>query len=356
MFEHLSRPTLLIDKQKCLRNIEQMAQKAKDNRLHFRPHFKTHQSAEVGEWFRKSGVDSIAVSSVEMAEYFANAGWQDITIAFSLNVHELPAIDKLAENRAINILIENTDVFPFIEKKLRNDVGFFIKIDAGYHRTGASFNNTKLIDSILNESQSISQLKFKGFVIHAGNTYNAKSTKEILDIHAETLLAVDHLKQIFCSKYPEMIVSIGDTPSCSLSDNFEGVDELRPGNFVYYDAMQYYLGSCKLDDIAVCVACPVVAIHHDRNEIVIHGGAVHLSKESIEVDGKKIFGIPVRLTDTGWEPLHQDHFVKSLSQEHGIIKFEGAEIEEIAIGNWVGILPIHSCLTANLLSRFQVIE
>ena len=48
----------------------------------FRPHFKTHRSREVGRWFRDFGVAAITVSSVDMAQYFSNDGWDDITIAF----------------------------------------------------------------------------------------------------------------------------------------------------------------------------------------------------------------------------------------------------------------------------------
>lgn len=351
----LIRPTLLIYKQKCLRNIERMAEKAKENSLVFRPHFKTHQSVGVGEFFREVGIDAITVSSVEMAEQFARAGWQDMTIAFPLNIHELPAIDRLAENRRINILIENTEVFPFIEKEIKNKLGYFIKIDAGYGRTGVDSKNTDLIDSILSESENSSMLSFKGFLVHSGNTYHANSVNEIIQIHSHTLNVLKVLKSKYKKRYPNLIASIGDTPSCSLANDFSGVDEIRPGNFVYYDAMQYYLGSCRLEDIAVCAACPVVAVHKERNEIVVHGGAVHLSKESIEVNGQKIFGLLVKLVKNGWEYTDEGNFVKSLSQEHGIIKLKQKEIEKIQIGDFVGIVPIHSCLTANLLRDRQII-
>ena len=63
----ITKPTLLIDKKRVLKNIEMMSRKAKDHNLIFRPHFKTHQSLEVGRWFKESGVESITVSSFEMA-------------------------------------------------------------------------------------------------------------------------------------------------------------------------------------------------------------------------------------------------------------------------------------------------
>ena len=87
--DQIDQPTLVVDEMITRRNIERMVTRAHKNNVSFRPHFKTHQSAEVGEWFREKGVNKITVSSVEMAEYFALHGWQDITIAFSINIRQL---------------------------------------------------------------------------------------------------------------------------------------------------------------------------------------------------------------------------------------------------------------------------
>ena len=54
-------PTFVIHKKKLINNISRMLQKAKRNDIAFRPHFKTHQSAEIGELFREKGVDKITV-------------------------------------------------------------------------------------------------------------------------------------------------------------------------------------------------------------------------------------------------------------------------------------------------------
>ena len=71
-----------------------MAAKAKNNNIIFRPHFKTHQSKKVGEWFREEGVDKITVSSVSMAKYFIEHNWKDITIAFPFNILEIDDINS----------------------------------------------------------------------------------------------------------------------------------------------------------------------------------------------------------------------------------------------------------------------
>ena len=78
-------PTLLLDERRCRRNIAVMSIRAKRRGVRFRPHFKTHQSRAVGQWFRDEGVSAITVSSLAMARYFSGAGWREITVAFPFN-------------------------------------------------------------------------------------------------------------------------------------------------------------------------------------------------------------------------------------------------------------------------------
>ena len=81
-------PTMVLNEEICKSNIARMAQKAKAAGVTFRPHFKTHQSREIGEWFRASGVEKITVSSLNMAMKFAEWGWNDITVIFPINCLE----------------------------------------------------------------------------------------------------------------------------------------------------------------------------------------------------------------------------------------------------------------------------
>ena len=66
----ITRPTLLLHRPTCEANIRKMAEKAEGQNVQLIPHFKTHQSAQVGEWFSKVGVKAITVTSVKMATYF----------------------------------------------------------------------------------------------------------------------------------------------------------------------------------------------------------------------------------------------------------------------------------------------
>jgi D-serine deaminase-like pyridoxal phosphate-dependent protein len=134
------------------------------------------------------------------------------------------------------------------------------------------------------------------------------------------------------------------------------VDEIRCGNFVYYDLTQVEIGSCHKDDIAVTLACPIVATHLDRSEIVIYGGAVHLSKDSLTKSGQTIYGEIVQFTKNGWEPI-EGAFLKKISQEHGIVHVTPKTSSEIlTIGNVIGVLPVHSCLVADMMTAQQTLS
>ena len=115
-------------------------------------------------------------------------------------------------------------------------------------------------------------------------------------------------------------LSIGDTPSCSVVEDLSAVEEIRPGNFVYYDVMQTIIGSCSEDDIAVAVACPVVSKNGSRRQIVVYG---RWRAPFQRVDG----GSP-GAHDLWWRGAAYrrrlgadpgNTYVRSLSQEHGVI-------------------------------------
>jgi D-serine deaminase-like pyridoxal phosphate-dependent protein len=121
--------------------------------------------------------------------------------------------------------------------------------------------------------------------------------------------------------------------------------------------MQQSLGACGFDDIAVMLACPVVAKNDDRNEIIIYGGAIHLSKDFIaDADGNRIYGRVVFFDKDGWKEPLNNTFVKSLSQEHGIISTTPDVLKKIKIGSFVGILPVHSCLTVHQMREFYTLK
>jgi len=311
----------------------------------------------VGQWFREACTEAITVSSVRMASYFAENGWNDITIAFPLNIRELEAINHLAGKIKLNILVASKEVIPFMEKNLHHPVGVFIEIDTGYHRTGIDAADYERIQDIIHRLSDNSLFHFSGFLTHTGQTYKSSSSKEIRSLYQDTVDKLVHLKERIHSIREKIILSVGDTPSCSLVSQFEKIDEIRPGNFVFFDLMQYHLGVCTPGQIAVVLAVPVVAKYPERNEIVVYGGAIHLSKEYITLpSGKCSYGGIVQFNKTGWGEPEEGCYVSGLSQEHGIIHAGRKLMDRTKIGDLLGIIPVHSCLTGNLMKGYLTLD
>lgn len=358
-FMNYFTPTFVADELKAGNNILRMAEKAKANGLLFRPHFKTHQSVEAGEWFRSEGVTAITVSSVEMAQRFAGAGWNDITIAFPHNPHESEAVAALADNINLNLLFDNPVQAAAAASAVRNTTGFFIKADTGYHRAGILPGDDATISCILDAAKE-SPLRFKGFLTHAGHTYRAKDPEQVLKIHLNSTQALAGMKARYLDAFPEIIASAGDTPSCSIANEFQDVDEIRPGNFVYYDLMQWMLGSCTFHRIAAAVICPVISVYPHRNEALILGGAVHLSKESLQIKGEEtVFGLAVPFINGKWEDAQGHDYLTSLSQEHGILQTNSPWAKNLKPGDCIAVIPVHSCLAADLLvakNKFYIVR
>jgi len=349
----ITKPTLLLDKSICLHNIERMAVKAQSAGLTFRPHCKTHQSHDIASWFRDFGVSGITVSSFDMAEYFVQKGWHDILVAFPFNPLEINRLNELASLCRISVLVDNIETISSLQR-LDKQVGFYIDIDTGYGRTGIPSDQFQQIEDLISASMKNLELDFSGFYCHAGHSYKAKSRTEQDEIHQKAISDLSGLKKHFASYHPSVLY--GDTPNCSIQTNFEGIDEITPGNFVFYDLTQASIGSCQESDIGVAMACPVVGKYPDSQEIVIHGGAVHFSKETMKMNGQLTYGKLVNFALSGWSPMQDGSYITSISQEHGVVGVTKKLLEHTRIGDLMVFHPVHSCLTANLMKQYTTLE
>lgn len=354
----ITRPTLLLDEHKCKRNIQRMTAKATRLGVKLVPHMKTPQSVAVAQWCADEGVDAITVSSLKMAQYFARAGWKDITVAFPINVLEIAVINELlAMGVDLKLFLLDEAVAQKLSEAVDQPVKVLIELDAGYNRTGISTEDIDTITALATSIVMSEKLDFYGLYCHPGNTYQTRNTEEIRQIWSAAIQKMNMVRTALKNIKPDLLVRMGDTPGCTVVEQMEGVDEISAGNFIFYDLVMNHLDVCNEEDIAVAMACPVVAKNSGRNEIIIHGGAVHFSKDHLfDADQRKFFGEVVILAENGWSPIIAGVKVKSLSQEHGVLLASDEIFEQVQIGDVLGILPIHSCLTANLMKSYTTLE
>ena len=353
----IKKPTIIVDEERVRKNVERMAKKAQKSGVRFRPHFKTHQSADIGEIFKEFGISVIAASSIDMAAYFAKHDWKDITVAIPVNIRQIDEINELAGKISLGLLVESIQSAKFLAENVLSSINVWVEIDTGDRRTGVDWKNTEKIESIATIIKESGNLSLSGILTHAGQSYEKESIEAVKKVHRDSISQMNAVKDYLSSKgFIDIEISIGDTPTCSIMDDFSGVDEIRPGNFVFNDLLQVSIGSCVEEDIAIAVACPVISKHPERNELIIYGGGAHLSRDSLERDGAQFFGLVALPTSMGWTSSMKNACVTKIVQEHGTIQAERDFIDRISPGDLLMILPIHSCLTANLHQTYQTLN
>lgn len=349
----LEKPRLTLDLDIATRNITRIASKFKTHGVAYRPHFKTHQSAAVGEVFKSLGVAAITVSSLDMAAYFAEHGWEDITLAVPINLGQVDAFAQLAKRITLHGLVDCVESAAALNDALQVKCPVWVKVDVGYGRVGVHWDNEQGVLNLVNWINAADHLSFKGLLTHSGHTYACRGRDEVVACFEEGRQRMLNLKQMLKQDGVDALVSMGDTPSASLADNFEGVDEMRPGNCVFYDLVQQQVGSCHVEDIAVATACPVIGKYKQDLKVVVYGGSVHLSKDAFHLDGQRLFGQLALPDQTGWSPVPlADAQVVSCCQEVSTIKVCQAIFDQIKLGQTVYILPAHSCLAAEVYPRY----
>lgn len=346
---YITHPTLAIDPEKAFRNLERMVRKANKHNLSLRPHVKTHQSVQVAEWLRNFGIEKITVSSAIMARYFASHGWHDILLAFPANPRASGELASLAETCLLTVLVTHPAQIKALGEAARTPVQVLIELDCGYQRSGLP---TEDILPLLDLLAAYPMLVFNGFYLHAGHSYRVRRDPQALArIHQHTLQLARQAKRIVADRYPGAMVVAGDTPCCSVLDFFEGLDEITPGNFIFYDLTQQAIGSCQYQDIALAMACPVVDVQPETSTIIIHGGGAHFSKDYLEMpDGQRCYGLVAGIGDLPrWNDPLPGAYLASVSQEHGLLKAPQTLCENLDPGSLVWCYPVHACLAADTM-------
>ncbi|REJ76096.1 MAG: hypothetical protein DWQ47_10765 [Acidobacteria bacterium] len=356
--EELSTPSLLMDVERVRRNSARMSEFALENGVRLRPHIKTHKSVEVARIATTGHSGGVTASTIGEIEAFAAHGFDDFTYAVPIVPGKIPRIVRLlASGVKVNLLTDDPDMPAELEKAARSsgvELNVFVKVDCGYHRCGVEPGSDAAVRTVRGISEGIG-LNLAGILTHAGHSYHGGSREEIAEIaSAERDVMCDFADDLRSSGIPVPVVSIGSTPTMTHIDHLEGVDEIRPGNYVFFDAFQATLGSCGFSDCAITVLASVVHRSFTNQKVIVDAGAIALSKDRgpVELESGCGYGRVLDLAgdDTGLR-------VGSLSQEHGEIKVEDQRLlDRLKVGTKLRILANHSCLTAAQFGHYEVME
>lgn len=354
----LPTPCLVLDVARVRRNAERMSSRIAALGARLRPHVKTHKCVEVARLATNGHNGAITVSTLAEARAFAAHGFNDITYAVPIEPGKFAAaLELLQSGVRLGLITDDAEVVTLLNKAAQRagvTVPLWLDVDIGYHRCGVEPHTPEAL-AVPQRIADASHLRFAGIITHAGHSYHARSPEELLTIARHERDAMkEFAAQLRAVGLDVPAISIGSTPTASLIDDLDGVDEIRPGNYVFYDAFQATLGSCSFADCALTVLAAVTHRDRTRRRVVLDAGALALSKDRgpVEFDSACGYG---RVLDLAGNELGLR--VDSLSQEHGILLVEdAATFDKLKVGARVRILANHSCLAAAQHAHYHVLE
>ena len=351
--QEIPTPAFIIDLPVLRKNLDFMKARAEILGVKLRPHTKTHKTREI-TLLQMDSTRSITVSTLAEAEFFFQAGITDITYAVPLFPDKLDRISRLiAQGADLKILIDNPAILDFLEtasEKKKKVFKTLIKIDCGYGRAGLPPRSEAAL-RLAGDIYSSKYLALEGILTHAGQSYACSNIREIREAAASEYGAVmSFAGRMEKSGIPCPVISVGSTPTATHAERLEGVTEIRPGNYVFFDKYQVDIGTCEPKSCAASILAGIIGVYPEKNQFLVDAGALALSKDpgALHLEQIRTYG-----TILG----HKDLFVSSISQEHGIITGTGPiDFSAFRIGEKVSILPNHCCLAAALFPEYYVIQ
>jgi D-serine deaminase-like pyridoxal phosphate-dependent protein len=355
--ETIKTPGLVLDVAKLKRNAERMSRRIRQFGAELRPHIKTHKCIEVARIQTAGHSGAVTVSTLAEARAFAANGFSQITYAIPIESGKFDEAIEISRDCELSLITDDLDVPDQLNaaaKKANVTLNLFLKVDCGYHRCGVEPTTPEAIE-IPRRISNASNLRFAGILTHAGHSYNCQTKAEVLALAKHERDVMAGFGETLRKEVGEVpIVSIGSTPTITSVDHLDGINEVPPGNYIFFDAFQATLGSCSFDDCALTVLASVVHRDRGRRKVIIDAGAIALSKDRGPVGLNPNCGYG-KVLDLDGNDLNL--IVSEMSQEHGVVMVEDDHtLDRLKVGSRVRVLANHSCLTAAQHSHYHVLE
>jgi D-serine deaminase-like pyridoxal phosphate-dependent protein len=311
------------------------------------PHTKTHKSREIAQLQRQNGAGGLTVATMREAACFAGVGFERILIAYPpVGDWRLDALVALAGSVDVRVVLDGLSTVELLDDACRRagvSIPYLWEVDCGVHRCGTT-PGPPTADLVAQAVTLYEHARFDGLMTFGGHAYiasdaagiasAARDEKDALSLTATALEAIG-------IDAPSR--SAGTTPTAHQLADAGPITELRPGNYVFYDATQVTLGVATTDACALSVLATVVA-RPDERRLILDCGSKALAAERLS-PRSQTFGFVVD---------HPELAIERLFEEHAIVTAE--EPIAVPLGTRLRVVPNHACATINLHSRMLVTE
>lgn len=331
----IDTPALVIDLDAFERNLQRMADFARERGVRLRPHAKMHKSAAVALRQVALGAVGVCVQKTGEAEAMAAGGVRDIYVSNQIVApHKLARLARLARDVKLAIAVDSIVGVERLAQAVReagSTVDVFIEVDVGQGRCGVA---PAQAGALARQVVAHAGLRFAGLQAYHGS---AQHFRGVAEREAAIRHAVDVVVAARAAITASGIACPLVTGAGSGSFRFEATSgvygELQPGSYAFGDA-----------DYARNEADP----HAPRFEhaLFVKSQVMSASLGHVVVDaGHKSHAIESGLP-TVWE--REDLLCSGANDEHAVVKPRAAGVPLPALGDTLWLVPGHCDPTVNL--------
>ncbi|WP_241384992.1 alanine racemase [Rhodococcus sp. CH91] len=330
-------PALLVDRDILDRNIARMAESARARGMSLRPHAKTHKCLEIARRQLDAGARGLTVATVAEAEVFAEAGVDDLFVAYPLWVDAARGarLRALAARVRLTVGIDSGTGARNLVEHAGTGIGVLVEVDSGHHRTGVPPEQAGAVAAAAHEAG----LDMLGVFTFPGHSYAPGAPAGAARDESDALAAA--AASVRATGIEPSVVSGGSSPT-ALLEVPTVTTELRPGVYVFGDAQQLELNTVTENEIALTAAATVVSA---RDDLVVLDA------------GSKVLGADRAAWATGYGRIlgEPDARITALSEHHATVYWPDPSTRP-GLGHRVRVIPNHVCNAVNLADELIVIS
>ncbi|MGL4653759.1 alanine racemase [Cetobacterium sp.] len=334
----LTTPSFLVNLDALEKNITKYQTLAEKNSVQLFPMLKTHKSSEITKMQIDAGAKGVLVGTLDEAEAVVKkSGVKKVMLAYPVignsNLERVLELNKTCE---LFVAFDNEIPAAELAKKLSDTkINYQIIINSGLNRFGVTPEDSV---QLFNSLKKYPNLIFKGISTHTGQVYGF-SKDHIADITKKEIETMSLAKALLTEVEANVeFVATGTTPTFEKAIESTEINISRPGNYVFFDAIQVALGAAKEEECSLTVLATVISNPSEDLYILDCGSkCLGLDQGAHGNSLTKGFGIIKN---------HPELTVIGLSEEVAKVKKEGPSA--LKIGDKVEIIPNHSCSAANM--------
>jgi D-serine deaminase-like pyridoxal phosphate-dependent protein len=334
----IDTPALVVDLGIMERNLRRAADYARDHGLRLRPHTKTHKSPLVGRMQLDAGAAGLTVAKVGEAEVMLASGTPDLLLHYPvLGRSKLARLMEVARQTRVTVALDSLAAARQLSDAAEHagvEVGVLPEVDVGLGRVGVA-PGSELVELALAIAR-LPRLSVEGITFYPGHIKDTGPTgkRQLAELGA---LVQAMLAELAAAGLRVKLVSGGSSPTLFHSHEVAGLNEIRPGTYVFNDLNTVRSGGCALEDCAATLLVTVVSTAR-KGQIIVDGGSKTFSSDRIAGPGENTFGRVVEAPEARFWLMNE---------EHGYVDVSAVK-RDFAVGETLHVIPNHICTAVNL--------